>query len=113
MFDTETNAPFALSDCAWWDEPVLKRPWWAQRDCAGRVGETALAVVLCEEHLNAFPTTKKWIVADDNSVRGMSTCPIDQKEYDKARDAYVTVHERKGPSTDLCSAACAITWWED
>lgn len=56
MFDNETN-DYALSDCAWWDEPVGKRPYWAAKDCAGRVGDTERGV-LCEEHYNAIPKRK-------------------------------------------------------
>ena len=53
MFDCETNT-YALDDCAWWGIPILRRPWWARNDCAGRVGDTPVGV-LCEHHHNAAP----------------------------------------------------------
>lgn len=52
QFDSE-SIDYALSDCAWWDEPVAKRPWWAKPDCSGRVGDTEHGV-LCEGHFNAW-----------------------------------------------------------
>ena len=53
MFDCETH-DYALDDCAWWGIPILRRPWWARNDCAGRVGDTTVGV-LCEHHHNAAP----------------------------------------------------------
>lgn len=56
MFDNETNS-YALSDCAWWDVSVTKRPFWAKRDCSGRIGDTEHGI-MCEEHYNAIPKGK-------------------------------------------------------
>jgi hypothetical protein len=57
-FDSETT-DYALSDCAWWDEPQANRPWWAKADCSGpRIGDTAHGV-LCEGHFNAIPKGDK------------------------------------------------------
>lgn len=53
MFDCETN-DYSLSDCAWWDEPVQKRPWWAKGDCSGRIADTEHGV-MCEHHYNEVP----------------------------------------------------------
>lgn len=53
-FDCESN-DYALSDCAWWGMPVIRRPWWAKKDCSGRVGDSENGVV-CEEHYNSART---------------------------------------------------------
>jgi hypothetical protein len=34
-------------------------------------------------------------------------------EFDPTKDLFLTVHERKGPSLDLCSLSCATRYLND
>ena len=58
LFDTEFTPPsglaLALSDCQWYDKPMIGRPISADFDCWGRVGKTGDGIysTLCEGHLN-------------------------------------------------------------
>lgn len=40
-------------------------------------------------------------------------CQLCGTEIDPAKDFYVTVNERKGPSLDFCSMSCAATYVND
>ena len=50
--DTE-RVVYGLDDCPWYDVDVLKRPFWAQHDCGGRMLDSALGL-MCENHLNSL-----------------------------------------------------------
>lgn len=43
----------------------------------------------------------------------MSICKECGTAFDPSRDAFVTFHERKGPSIDLCSVECTVAWVKD
>ena len=47
---------YSLDDCPWYDVDVLKRPFWAQHDCGGRMLDSDVGV-LCENHLNSRDLT--------------------------------------------------------
>lgn len=40
-------------------------------------------------------------------------CEVCQNAIDPTRDHYVTYHERKGPSINLCGLACAAVYERD
>lgn len=50
----EEDSMTSLSDCAWWDEAVARRPFWAKGDCGGRILDSAHGTI-CENHYNALP----------------------------------------------------------
>lgn len=106
MFDCETN-DYALSDCAWWDQPINRRPWWAKRDCSGRVGDTEVGVI-CEGHHNAGfdPITQRLRVSEPETEPTCDLCPNVLTPDEK--DGRVCVHHDLGPLPE--SIARNLRW---
>lgn len=42
-----------------------------------------------------------------------SRCTQCGLSIDPTKDAYITIHERKGPSRDFCSMICANEYYDD
>ena len=43
----------------------------------------------------------------------MGECAICEVKIDRAKEFYITVNERKGPSVDVCSLRCAAAYVND
>jgi hypothetical protein len=40
-------------------------------------------------------------------------CVVCDKSFDPTKDFFITINERKGPSRNVCSLACATTYVND